>query len=188
MSGDVTIGDGAAIAPGVILQANPGSRIIIAAGACIGMGVVLHAHEGTLEIGAGATLGAVVLVIGKGKIGANACIGSATTVWNSNVEPGKVVAPGSLIGDTSRQVAAAEEEPQIEGKNPIPDRDLEDLPDPNPQSPDPSPADPPTPSAAPAIENIGLPIYGQVHLSQLLVTLFPHHQSFKPTTQNDKMD
>ncbi len=33
-------------------------------------------------------------MVGKGKIGANACIGSATTVFNYSVEPGQVVPPG----------------------------------------------------------------------------------------------
>ncbi|MBE9186002.1 carbon dioxide concentrating mechanism protein, partial [Microcoleus sp. LEGE 07076] len=57
MSGDVVVNESAAIAPGVILQADPGSRISIAAGACIGMGAILHAREGDLDIGAGAILG-----------------------------------------------------------------------------------------------------------------------------------
>ena len=57
LSGDVVVNEGAAIAPGAILQADPGSRLSIAAGACIGMGVILHAREGTLEIAAGAILG-----------------------------------------------------------------------------------------------------------------------------------
>ncbi|MBD0343074.1 MAG: carbon dioxide concentrating mechanism protein, partial [Microcoleus sp. Co-bin12] len=69
MSGDVVVNEGAAIAPGAILQAEPGSRISIAAGACIGLGVILHAREGTLEIGAGVILGAGVLVVGAGTIG-----------------------------------------------------------------------------------------------------------------------
>ncbi|MBE9094579.1 carbon dioxide concentrating mechanism protein, partial [Tychonema sp. LEGE 07203] len=42
MSGDVVVNESAAIAPGVILQADPDSKISIAAGACIGMGVILH--------------------------------------------------------------------------------------------------------------------------------------------------
>ncbi len=82
ISGEVTIDPSAAIAPGVLLQASPNSRIIIGAGACIGLGSILHAYEGTLEVEAGANLGAGVLVVGKGKIGANACIGSTTTILN----------------------------------------------------------------------------------------------------------
>ncbi|HCF28910.1 MAG TPA: transferase [Cyanobacteria bacterium UBA11049] len=107
MSGEVTIDPSAAIAPGVMLQADPNSQIIIAAGACIGMGTVLHARNGILEIEAGATIGAGVLLIGRGKIGANACIGSATTILNCSIAPEQVVAPNSLLGDTSRKVETA---------------------------------------------------------------------------------
>jgi len=103
VSGDVTIDPSAAIAPGVLLQATPDSRIIIAAGVCIGMGTIVHAIEGTVAVDSGASLGAAVLVLGKSKIGANACVGSMTTIINSDIERGQVVAPGSLLGDDSRK-------------------------------------------------------------------------------------
>lgn len=106
ISGEVTIDPSAAIAPGVLLQASPNSQIIIGAGVCIGMGSILNAHQGTLEVEAGANLGAGVLLVGKGKIGANACIGSTTTILNRSIEPRQVVAAGSVIGDESRQVVA----------------------------------------------------------------------------------
>ncbi|MDM9585249.1 transferase [Nostoc sp. GT001] len=104
ISGEVTIHPSAVLAPGVILQAAVNSKIVIGPGVCIGMGAILQVHEGTLEVEAGANLGAGFLMIGKGKIGANACIGSATTVFNYSVEPGQVVPPGSILGDTSRQI------------------------------------------------------------------------------------
>jgi len=47
----------AAIAPGVLLQADPESQIIIAAGVCVGMGTILHAHAGILEVESGANIG-----------------------------------------------------------------------------------------------------------------------------------
>jgi carbon dioxide concentrating mechanism protein CcmN len=104
VSGDVTIDPNAAIAPGVLLQASAGSSIIIGAGVCIGMGAVLHACDGTLEIQAGASLGAGVLVVGAGIIGPNACIGSQSTLLNTSVE-GKILVPaGSVLGDRSRQI------------------------------------------------------------------------------------
>jgi carbon dioxide concentrating mechanism protein CcmN len=103
--GDVSIEASAAIAPGVILRADPDSKIVIASGVCIGMGSVLHAHGGILEVEAGANLGAGVLIIGKGKIGAHACIGAITTVWNSSIEPWQVVPAASVIGDKGRQIA-----------------------------------------------------------------------------------
>ena len=106
VSGNVTIHPNAAIAPGVLLQADPESQIIIAAGVCVGMGAILHAHQGILEVEEGSNIGAGVLIVGKGKIGTNACIGSMTTILNSSVGWGEVVPPASLIGDASRQSEA----------------------------------------------------------------------------------
>ncbi|TVP58376.1 MAG: transferase [Nodularia sp. (in: Bacteria)] len=103
-SGEVIIHPSAVLAPGVILQAAVNSKMIIGPGVCIGMGSILQVSEGTLEVEAGANLGAGFLMVGSGKIGANACIGSATTVFNCSIEPGKVVPPGSILGDTSRQI------------------------------------------------------------------------------------
>ncbi|MGB7442217.1 MAG: hypothetical protein WA919_14195 [Coleofasciculaceae cyanobacterium] len=104
VEGEVSIDPSAAIAPGVILRAAPDSRIIIAAGVCIGMGSILNANQGNLEIEAGATLGAGVLVIGNGKIGTNACIGSLTTICESSIEPYQVIPAASLIGKAGRIV------------------------------------------------------------------------------------
>jgi carbon dioxide concentrating mechanism protein CcmN len=117
ISGEVIIHPSAVIAPGVILQAAPNSKIIIGQGVCIGMGSILHVHEGTLEVESGASLGAGFLMVGEGKIGANACIGSATTVFNCSVEAGQVIPPGSILGDTSRRVS--------ESVTPIEETDLE---------------------------------------------------------------
>jgi carbon dioxide concentrating mechanism protein CcmN len=104
VSGDVSIDESAAIAPGVILQADPNSRIIISRGVCIGMGCILHARDGTLEIEPGAILGTGVLIIGRGKIGENACIGSASTIFNASITRSQMLPAGSLIGDTSRPI------------------------------------------------------------------------------------
>lgn len=103
ISGDVTIHPSAVLAPGVILQAAPNSQIIIGAEVSIGMGTVITAYQGSIDIANGATLGAGVLIIGAGAIGSNACIGTATTIFNSSVDPMAVIPPGSLIGDTSRK-------------------------------------------------------------------------------------
>lgn len=105
VKGDVIIDPSAAIAPGVILQADPDSKIIIAAGVCIGMGSIVQAQQGTLEVESGAILGAGVLIVGKGKIGANACIGAIATIWNYSIEPWQVVPAGSLMGDAGRKIA-----------------------------------------------------------------------------------
>ncbi|NEQ27163.1 MAG: hypothetical protein F6K28_50785, partial [Microcoleus sp. SIO2G3] len=104
VSGDVSIAPSASIAPGVLLQADPGSRLVIGADVCIGAGSVVQAHQGMLEIASGATLGAEVLIVGKGCIGANSCIGARATVWNTDIAPDQVVASGALIGEMGRQV------------------------------------------------------------------------------------
>lgn len=117
--GDVIIHPSAVLAPGIILQAATNSRIVIGAGVCLGMGSILQVSEGLLEIEAGANLGAGFLMVGQGKIGANACIGAATTVFNYSVAPGQVIASGSILGDTSRQVVeASAEEPESSNSQP----------------------------------------------------------------------
>jgi carbon dioxide concentrating mechanism protein CcmN len=120
MSGDVTLHPGAAIAPGVVLQADPGSRIIIEAGVCIGMGALLHAYQGQLEIAQGAALGFKVLVVGAGRIGANACIGPGVTIIASSVEDGSVIPAGTIIGDTGRSPAPPETSPSSEATTAAP--------------------------------------------------------------------
>ena len=105
ISGEVIVHPSAAIASGVILQAGSNGKIVIGSGVCIGMGAILQVEDGTLEIGAGANLGAGFLMVGAGKIGENACIGSATTVFNCSVERGQIVVPGSVVGDKSRAIA-----------------------------------------------------------------------------------
>ncbi|AFZ33946.1 carbon dioxide concentrating mechanism protein [Stanieria cyanosphaera PCC 7437] len=102
--GDVTIHPTASIAPGVILQAGPNSSIVIEAEVCIGMGAIINAYQGSMKIKSGAILGSGVLIIGTGIIGNNACIGSATTIFNTSVAPLTVITPGSIVGDTSRQI------------------------------------------------------------------------------------
>ena len=187
MSGEVIIHPSAVLAPGVILVAAPNSKIIIGPGVCVGMGSILQVHEGTLEVEAGANLGAGFLMVGKGRIGSNACIGSATTVFNCSVESGQLVAPGSILGDTSRRIsesiAAIEEtkQPQIgatfveevgevggvgEGKlvtssassSPLATQDSQES------------------STEESPNNIGSVIYGQGSIQQLLSTLFPHRK------------
>ncbi|GAX39468.1 transferase hexapeptide repeat protein [Tolypothrix sp. NIES-4075] len=105
ISGEVIVHPSAVIAPGVILQAATNSKIVIGPGVCIGMGSILQVSTGIIEIEAGVSLGAGFLMVGAGRIGVNACIGSATTVFNCSVEPGQVVAPGSVLGDTTVRVA-----------------------------------------------------------------------------------
>jgi len=104
VAGDVIVHPSVAIAPGVLLRADPGSQIVIEAGVCIGMGTIVHARQGTLEIGEGASLGAGTLLVGAGRIGSGACLGAATTLYNASVEPGAMISPGSLLGESGRQI------------------------------------------------------------------------------------
>ncbi|MDY6902673.1 MAG: transferase [Cyanobacteriota bacterium] len=116
-SGEVIIHASAVIAPGVIMQAAPNSKIIIGSGVCIGMGSILQVDTGILEIESGANLGAGFLMVGAGKVGANACIGSATTIFRASVESGKVVPAGSIIGDNGRSFDESSAEPSTKEMN-----------------------------------------------------------------------
>ncbi len=188
MSGDVVVHDGAAIAPGVILQADPGSRLSIAAGACIGMGAILHAREGNLEIGAGVILGAGVLVVGAGTIGANACIGAAATLINPCIPQMQILPAGSLLGDSSRQIVAEDAPPETTAaprppvEPPEPPETKLDTPPETAAEPSPESSNgaqpPPQPGETPTI------LYGQAHINRLLGTLFPHRQAFNRSDEN----
>lgn len=105
VQGNVTVDPDAVIAPGVLLQADADSEIVVAAGVCIGMGVVVHAQGGALYIDRGVNIGAGVLIVGQGKVGANVCIGASATVIHPDLADGMLVPPAVLWGDQSRQVA-----------------------------------------------------------------------------------
>lgn len=159
VSGDVTIHPRAVVAPGVVLQAAPNSRIIIGEGACIGMGAILNACQGIIEVGTGAVLGAGVLIFGSGKIGKNACIGTATTIFKASVAQMSVIPAGSLIGDTSSQVEVVVEPEQIvvgEGEE-QPEVELAT-----------ERAEVESPS-----QSEKKPVVGQVYVNNLLCALFP---------------
>ena len=198
MSGDVVVNEGAAIAPGVIMQAEPGSRISIAAGACIGLGVILHAREGTLSIGAGVILGAGVLVVGAGTIGTSACIGAGTTLINPCIDQMQIMPAGSLIGDTSRQASAEATAAAPTAAPPSPETPEATTPPVAPPIEPPSPAqtppqtapetaaEPPESTAAEPPQPGEMPtiLYGQAHINRLLGTLFPHRQAFNRSEEN----
>ncbi|WP_310487367.1 hypothetical protein [Chamaesiphon sp. VAR_69_metabat_338] len=102
LDGNVSIDPSAAIAPGVLLQAEADSRITIGAGVCIGAGSIVHATGGEIEIGMGVCIGRGVLIIGSGTIERNACIGAGTTVIDPQIAEGEVIPTHSLLGDRSR--------------------------------------------------------------------------------------
>jgi carbon dioxide concentrating mechanism protein CcmN len=158
VSGDVTIHPTAAIAPGVLLQADPGCRLVIEAGVCVGIGAILHAHQGNVIIKAGVTLGSGVLIVGQVMVGENACIGSATTLLNQSISPQQHVAAGSLIGDNSRQTDLTEQVGEFVEPPAAPQND----------SAQGSTQENPPPAAQ--------VIYGRAYLEKIMVTMFPSRQ------------
>lgn len=190
ISGEVIIHPSAVMAPGVILQAATNSKIIIGPGVCIGMGSILQTNAGIIQVEAGVSLGAGFLMVGEGRIGANACIGSATTVFNCSVQPGQVIAPGSILTYTTEHTALSAsttiETKQLQPSPTLPASGVEsengtvetDFDQSNLVSDSvkdeaiTTTADGETPSSA-----IGSQIYGQGSIQRLLVTLFPHRQS-----------
>jgi carbon dioxide concentrating mechanism protein CcmN len=163
--GDVSIDPSAIIAPGVLLQAESDSQIIIGAGVCIGLETIIHATGGTLEIQQGSCLAMGVLLVGAGTIGKYVCIGSGTTAIDPNIEQGAVIPPHSLLGDRSRSLdtITIESEP-ITDTETIDRPPLEELtPDPweaHPSTPappaPPAPVAPPKPPEYVSIESEGL--------------------------------
>lgn len=113
IQGEVNLDPQAVVAPGVCLIANPGSRIQVGAGVCLGMGTILHAHGEGIVLETGVIVGAGVLLIGTVRVGAQACIGSASTVYNATIPPNQVITPGSLLGETGRQASESIPEPEV---------------------------------------------------------------------------
>lgn len=180
VSGKVTIHPSAAIAPSVMLQADPDSQLIIAAGVCIGAGSVLHAHQGILLIEAGAALGSGVLILGSGKIGQNACIGAMSTLIDSSIEAHQSIPPGSLIGDSSRQIIQVEAtevsaDPETAATAKAQASDFTDsqsaATEGKTQTEDITQAESTTQT-----EGATQVVYGRAYLEKIMVTMFPHRQ------------
>lgn len=184
VSGDVTIQEGVAIAPGVLIQADPDSCVVIKTGACIGIGAILHASKGILEIGEGANIGAEVLLVGQVSIGRNACIGAASTILNSSVASGILIPSGSVVGDLSRPPNAQESD-ELQATETVFYPPAESAPPESlstnsnsTQSPESTLVNHSDPSAQ------SLNVYGQVYVNQLLVKMFPHHQISQPSASS----
>lgn len=216
LSGNVIVHPSAVIAPGVIIQAAPDSRIVIGEGVCIGSGAILNAYQGTIEVENGAVLGSGVLVIGKGTIGKGACVGAATTIFNASVKAMDVIAPGSLIGDTSRQIApelnGAEinESPDNESNSEIPVLESKidnqtDAEEPENISQESEIEEPEIVTEEPSLSNSensasednskpnkiaekreNPAIFGKLYVNQLLVNLFPQDQNFNSPPPEQK--
>lgn len=184
--GDVVVDPQAVLAPGVLLWAEAGASIRIAAGVCIGMGSVIHAHGGTIEISEGVNIGAGVLLIGAVTIEPHACIGASTTVIQTTIPAGAVVAAGSLLGDSSRrwqpppemsqpqESAVSSEDPWQEppttpasSENSTPDQqDATDSPSSHQESP------PDTTTSTTSTTPKATMVYGQAYVSKMFAKMF----------------
>ncbi len=191
VSGDVVIDENVAIAPGVLIQADPQSQVVVGAGTCIGMGAIIHAIGGRLEIGAGVNLGAGVLILGTSKIGENACIGSTSTIINSSIAIGQVIASGSLIGDRSRQITETTELTQSVQANPSfnPTTSVTDptlIPEPHISTEAGVPATQVTEEATTSqfIEPANI-VQGQQQLNKILGRIFPQGQNLNKLNNGD---
>lgn len=204
ISGEVVVHPSAVIAAGVLLQADPGSQLIIAAGVCIGQGTVLHAYQGTLTLEAGAVLGNGVLIVGRGTIGANACIGSFTTILSCSIQANQIIPPNSLLGDTSRQISLNADTPHHRAAGPAAISASSIAPEPQPPSPE-AVAHPPesAPESAPEAKlpdgaatnpeppstNALKQVYGQAYVERIMMTMFPHRRmlnaELNPTNPTD---
>ena len=201
ISGDVEIHPTASLAPGVILQAAPNSRIVIGADVCIGMGAIINACQGTIEIEAGAILGSGVLIIGESKIGSNCCIGTSSTIFRENVAAMAVIEPGSIMGDASRQVEIKQEPAnnshqnrQSPAKSAKSNLNGSSVPK-NGRATEPQPTvvqnnargstsvSHDETSVAPTKKS-KVPVVGQVYLNELLITLFPHRKNSDSNSNN----
>ncbi|HTL89346.1 MAG TPA: hypothetical protein VL134_08085 [Leptolyngbya sp.] len=187
VSGDVTIHAGAAIAPGVLLQADPGSRIVIHRSVCVGLGSVIHAREGTIELGEGVILGAGVLLVGNVLVGDRACVGSGTTVMNRAIDSLSIVPPSSLLVNEHNQpeaVKAPQPSQAVEASDLTEDLWQDNGSNNNgskPQTDQTNGATPPVEAQesdeieSPALQNVA--VYGQAYVNRLLGRMFPGQQS-----------
>ncbi|MGB3612771.1 MAG: hypothetical protein WBA10_03185 [Elainellaceae cyanobacterium] len=113
ISGDVQVHPSAAIAFGVFLQADPGSRLVVGPSVSIGSGAVLHAQGGVLSIATQVTLGTGVLLMGYGRIGAGACIGANSTLLAKvDVAQGQLIDADTILGEQALFCAPADPKDQ----------------------------------------------------------------------------
>lgn len=188
ISGEVIVHPSAAIAPGVLLQADPGCRVTIAAGACIGQGTIVHAHQGTIAIEAGAILGSGVLLIGHGSIGVNACVGALTTIIDGSVAPDQLVPAHSLIGDASRQLTVEPApEPAPAPASPAPNASTGTAPD-KPPKPEADASKQSPPKSSSLASKALTQVYGQTYVERIMITMFPHRQSLNDSPSEPSPD
>lgn len=98
VAGEVVVAPDVAIASGTVLQAAPGSRLVVEARVCIGAEAIIQAYGGELRLGTGVNVGPGSLLLGQGSIGDYACIGADSTLLNPQVAAAAVIPTRSLLG------------------------------------------------------------------------------------------
>jgi carbon dioxide concentrating mechanism protein CcmN len=165
------------------------------------MGVILSVDRGVIEIERGAALGSGVLVIGASKIGNNACVGTATTIFQASVTAMTVISPGSLIGDTSRQPKPKESDREAKTE-PSQNNVESNVSANNGQKPkftnkarkpqneqngsQPSEPDSDVVSSEGAVPSKTDTVVGKVYIDRLMMTLFPYKKSLDSESQTDR--
>lgn len=177
---NVIIATDVVVASGVVLEAIPGSRLVIESGVCLGVGVIVQAWGGELILQAGASLGEGVLLVGAGIVGYNACIGAKSTLIHPDVAVDQVVPARSLLGDTSPSgnvgVSGVSPPPRIDsvnGQGPATTNNGASTAAAQPL-PAEEPAEQSETSPSPAPNNT---VYGRSQVMQLVNTLFPHRNA-----------
>ncbi|NER83130.1 MAG: hypothetical protein F6K42_26975 [Leptolyngbya sp. SIO1D8] len=171
------------IASGTVLEAAPGSRLVIESGVCIGVEVVVQAYGGELTLEAGVNVGQGVLLLGAGRVGKRACIGAESTLINPQVDVDQVIPARSLLGDircvSDANNASApppdqrEQDFQRNGKVPHPTDTSSSS---NAELDGSDTADVDTTGQASSLTSVK-PVYGREQVLQLVQTLFPHRSA-----------
>jgi len=203
VQGNVDLAPGVAIAPGVLLGAAPGCRLVISSGVCLAADVVVQARHGDLVLEPGVSLGSGVLVVGHGSIGQHTCIGANSTVINPALGASQVVAPGSLVGDPSQsqnQVQSQASTPQSAPSSQTSSyangssahgmgHSAQNGSAPNGSSVSGRFGESPSGSSSSSSSGSsgqGKSVYGKAQINRLLTTLFPQRQALNGASPEDR--
>lgn len=168
IGGHVEMGPNVVVASGAVLEAAPGSRLVLESGVCVGSGVIIQAYGGDLVISADVNLGKEVLLVGTGKIGDRACIGAESTLINPQMDADQVVPARSLLGDFA----------PVSQNGTIPSATSNGNAATNGGSADPSDYQE---SGSLASANV---VYGRDQVMQLVKTLFPHRNQLNSNSDS----
>ncbi len=199
MQGDVDLAPGVTVAPGVLLGAAPGCRLVISSGVCLAADVVVQARQGDLVLEPGVSLGSGVLVVGHGAIGQHTCIGANSTLINPALGASQVVAPGSLLGDPSQAQKQAQN--QVQNQESSSQRASSSRASSyangssaqgtghsaqNGSTPNGSSVSGSSSGSAGGSAGQGKSVYGKAQVNRLLTTLFPQRQALNGASPEDR--